>query len=244
MYMDNKLLFLALIPGILILIYVYGKDKVEKEPKGLIIKLVILGAVSAIVAAFAEAFEAAMLPQYEPGTLEYALINAFAMAAFCEEIVKYLALRIGSWRSKAFNYRFDGIVYGVSAAVGFALLENVMYVSQYGLQTALVRAVMAVPLHSFCGLYMGVFYSYSKKAAILGQNKAGYTLLALIVPMIIHGIYDTLAFLGTQEATIALLLFVVILYIVGLKTLNTMSRHDREAGFYPEARIVEYDLDI
>ena len=244
--MSNQLMALAIIPGLLIIIYVYKKDKVEKEPIGLIIKLIIFGAISCIAAGFIETVESDFLPSYPKGTLEYALINAFAMAALVEEIVKYLALKIGSWKNPSFNYRFDGVVYGVSAAVGFALFENIMYVSSYGLSTAIVRAFTAVPLHAFCGVFMGVFFSYAKKASILG--KGGTVLLckifALIVPMLIHGIYDTLAFLGTEESTIGLLIFVVILYIVALTTIRKLSKADFEAGFYPEARYIEYDSDL
>lgn len=242
--MDNKLLALAIIPGLLIIIYVYAKDKVEKEPIPLIIKLVVLGALSCIVAGTAESGLAQVYPQYPKGTLEYALITSFGLAALCEEIVKYLAMRIGSWRYKGFNYRFDGIVYGVSAAVGFAVLENIMYVAQYGLPTAITRAFMAVPLHAFCGVFMGVFYSYTKKAAIQGKSGFKSFILSLIVPMLIHGIYDTLAFLGTEEATYALLGFVVLLYIAAIRTIKRMSAEDRNAGFYPAARIIEYDSNI
>ena len=246
MTMDNKLMAIAVIPGLLIIIYVYTKDKVEKEPVGLIIKLLILGALSCFVAAFAESALSQVFPQYPQGSLEYALINSFALAAFCEEIVKYLALRIGSWRNPSFNYRFDGVVFGTSAAVGFAVLENIGYVSMYGMATALTRAVLAVPLHAFCGVFMGVFYSYSKKASIVGDRSTSMlcTLFALLVPMMIHGIYDTLAFLGTDTATYILLVFVACLYIAAITTIRKLSQADRFAGFYPEARTIEYDTEI
>jgi RsiW-degrading membrane proteinase PrsW (M82 family) len=237
---------LAIIPGLLIIIYVYKKDKVEKEPIGLIIKLIIFGAVSCIAAGILESIEASFLPEYPKGSLGYALINAFAMAALVEEIVKYLALRIGSWKYSGFNYRFDGIVYGVSAAVGFALYENVAYVAMYGLSTAIVRAFTAVPLHSFCGVFMGIFYSYEKKASILGQGSESFKfrILALIVPMLIHGVYDTLAFLQTETSSMLLLVFVVILYIISIRAIKKLSKADYAAGFYPEARTIEYDMDL
>lgn len=246
MYINNNLIAVAVIPGLLIIIYVYAKDKVEKEPVSLIIKLMIFGALSCFVAAGAESALAQVFPKYQPGTLEYALVNSFALAAFCEEIVKYLAMRIGSWRYPGFNYRFDGVVYGTSAAVGFAVLENIGYVSMYGMATAITRAFLAVPLHAFCGVFMGVFYSYSKKASILGQRSTSAlcTFFALIVPMMIHGIYDTLAFLGTQTATYFLLAFVICLYIVAITTIKRLSAADRNAGFYPRARTIEYDTEI
>ena len=236
---------LAIIPGLLIIIYVYKKDKVEKEPVGLIIKIILLGVLSCFAAAYLEMFESQFLPQYPQGSLEYALTTSFCMAAFVEEIVKFLAMKIGSWRYPGFNYRFDGIVYGVSAAVGFAIYENINYVAMYGLQTAIVRAFTAIPLHAFCGVFMGVIYSYSKKASILGNRGAsiGYTLLALLVPMLIHGTYDTFAFLG-EQGTIPLLVFVVILYIAAISTIKRMSAADYRAGFYPQARVINYDVDI
>jgi RsiW-degrading membrane proteinase PrsW (M82 family) len=236
---------LAIIPGILIIVYVYKKDKVEKEPVRLIIRLIIFGMISCIAAGILESMESSVLPQYEQGTLEYALQTSFLMAALVEETVKFLAMRLGSWRYVGFNYRFDGVVYGVSAAVGFAIYENVMYVMSYGLETAIVRAFTAVPLHAFCGVFMGVFYSYAKKSSILGEGGKcfGFTLLSLIVPMLIHGTYDTFAFLG-EQGTMPLLVFVVILYIAALTTIRKLSQADYRSGFYPSARTIVYDHEL
>lgn len=237
---------MAIIPGILLIGYVYGKDKVEKEPIGLIIKLIMFGAITTEIARVVEGALFQALPQYPKGTLGYALITGFCIAAFTEELVKFLALRLGSWRHPSFNYRFDGIVYGVSVAVGFALLENIMYVAMYGLQTAIVRAFTAVPLHAFSGVFMGVFYSYSKKAAILGKSSAStsFTLMALIVPMLVHGTYDFLAMLAAPGIQIVFYIFVILLYIVAIKTIKKNSEEDRRGSFYPRARVIEYDQDI
>ncbi len=243
--MDRNLMALAIIPGLLLIIYVYRKDKVEKEPPRLIARIILLGVLSCCAAAYIERFESQFLPQYPKGSLEYALTTAFCMAALVEETVKFLAMRIGSWTYPGFNYRFDGIVYGVSSAVGFAIYENLGYVAAYGLQTAVVRAFTAIPLHAFCGVFMGVFYAYSKKSSILGKRGAQivYTVLALIVPMLIHGTYDTFAFLG-NNGTMQLLIFVVILYIAAIATIKRMSAADYRAGFYPQARRIDYDVDI
>ena len=243
--MDRNLMALAIIPGLLIIIYVYKKDKVEKEPVGLIWRIIIFGVISCIAAGYIERFESQFLPQYPKGSVEYALTTAFAMAALVEETVKFIAMKVGSWKYPGFNYRFDGIVYGVSSAVGFAIYENLLYVATYGFQTAVVRAFTAIPLHAFCGVFMGVFYSYSKKASILGNKSAyiGYNLLALLVPMLIHGTYDTFAFLG-NDGTIQLLVFVIILYVAAIETIKRMSAADYRSGFYPRARSIDYNVDI
>ena len=229
----NGLIFLALLPGILIIIFIYRKDKVESEPWGLIFKLVLFGMLSCVPASFMESYIDAVMPSYPQGTLKYALSMAFVSAALCEEICKFVLLRLGSWNNRAFGYRFDGIVYGVAVAVGFAILENVLYVLQGGLHVAIMRGLMAVPLHAFCGLYMGVFYGAAKKASMDGKSSFGLTFAALFVPMMIHGIYDTFAFLGSTTATILLLAFVALMYIVSIRVVNEFSRDDASSAFSP-----------
>ncbi len=235
--MEVNLLFLALIPGIVIIIFIFRKDKVEHEPWGLIFKLLVLGAFSCVPAMFMEMFMGGFMPAgYTPGTVGYAVFNAFAVAALCEELCKFILLRIGSWRNPNFNYRFDGIVYGVAVAVGFALLENVLYVMEGGLYVALMRGVMAVPLHAFCGVYMGVHYGAAKRYSVEGNKgqETLHTILAMISPMLIHGIYDSLAFMGEYGTTFILLAFVLLMYIVAVKCVNKYSNEDWHAGFYLE----------
>lgn len=243
--MEVNLLFLALIPGIIIIIFIFRKDKIEHEPLSLIFKLLILGAVSCAPAVFLETFMGNYMPAgFVPGSVGYAVFNAFAVAALCEELCKFILLRIGSWRNPNFNYRFDGIVYGVSVAVGFALLENVLYVMEGGLYVALMRGVMAVPLHAFCGVYMGVHYGAAKRYSIEGNHMQArlQTLLALISPMLIHGIYDSLAFMGEYGTTFILLGFVLLMYIVAVRCVNWYSREDWHAGFYLQ-EMARVDID-
>ncbi len=230
--MVSYLMFLALIPGILILIFVYRKDKVESEPMRLMVKLLIFGALSCLPAMFLELRMDAFIPTSPK--IAYAAGNAFLSAALCEEISKFGLLFLGSWRSRAFDYRFDGIVYGVTVAVGFALLENVLYVMDGGVYVALMRGVLAVPLHAFCGAFMGMFYGAMKRYQVEGKGGQmfGAFLGALLVPMMIHGIYDTLAFMGDNICTFLLLAFVLFMYIVAIKMINRFSREDWHAGFY------------
>lgn len=232
--MFNSLMALALLPGVLIIIYIFRKDKIEHEPMGLIFKLVIFGALSCIPAVILENLVTVFGPAYIEGTVEYAFFEAFCVAALCEELCKYGLLRLGSWKNRNFDFRFDGIVYGVSVAVGFALLENVLYVMEGGIQVALIRAVMSVPLHAFCGVFMGVFYGAAKKYSIMGLRgkaaAAGWG--GFLIPVLIHGIYDALAFMGTLPAEIILLAFVAFMYVIAIKYVNKYAREDWKAGFY------------
>lgn len=228
-------MFLALLPGILIIFIVYRKDRVEQEPKGLILKLIIFGALSCIPAVIGEMFIDGLMPaEFRNGGLAFAMWNAFLSAALFEELSKYLLLKLGSWRNRNFDYRFDAILYATSVAVGFALLENVLYVADGGIETALMRGVLSVPLHAFCGVFMGIYYGEAKQLQILGKFTGFAKLKALLIPMLIHGTYDTFAFLGTGISTICLLAFVVFLYIIAIRAINRYSRDDWKNGLYQQ----------
>lgn len=243
--METNLLFLALLPGIIIIIYIFRKDKVEHEPVGLIVKLVIFGMISCIPAMFLELFIQGLVPGLTEGTVVYAVYNAFIVAALCEEVCKFVFLKLGSWRNKHFDYRFDGIVYSVSVAVGFALLENVLYVMEGGFYVALMRGVLAVPLHAFCGVFMGIAYGAAKRYSIEGQSGKATTATfrALYIPFLIHGIYDSLAFIESYATTFSLLVFVLFMYIVAIKNVKKYSAEDWSAGFYRQQQMNLYHPD-
>lgn len=229
-----SLVSLALLPGILIVIYIFRKDKIEKEPVNLIIRMVILGAVSCAPAAVLEGWLENYLPVYPEGSLQYALTISFLSAGLIEELCKFAFLRAGIWKNRAFDYRFDGVVYGVAVAAGFAMLENILYVMDGGIQTAITRAFLSVPLHAFCGAFMGAFFGTAKKHAVRGNaaKSAGCQICAVLIPVMIHGIYDTFAFLNSNYASICLLGFALVLYIIGIRIINRLSKDDWKMAIY------------
>lgn len=230
----DTLIKLAVLPGLIIIVYIYGKDKVEKEPMSLIIRLLILGAVSCVPVIFWETVNDSMIAGLAQNSAAHAIAEAFFVAGLCEEACKYLFLRIGSWKDPAFNYRFDGIVYGVSVAMGFAIVENINYVMQFGIMAAYQRAFTAVPLHAFCGAVMGILYSYSKKAYIDGNRAkyVGFSILAFLVPFFIHGLYDMLLMLNTSTTYMLSYVLVIYLFVKIIRMVNKMSNEDRISGFY------------
>ena len=230
-----SIIFIAgMLPALVLLYFIYKQDKIEKEPLGLLAKLFIAGGLMTISAGIAESIfipiALNILGQAGSKTL-FLLVENFLIIALAEEGFKRLAMRTLTWKHPAFNYRFDGVVYGVAAALGFAAFENVMYIMGYGLGIAPVRAVTAIPLHCIAGVFMGHFYGMAKWCMNRGMVAEGKKAmrLSLLVPVLIHGFYDFAAMAGNETVAAGFLLFIVALDIFAISAVRKFSRNDQRA---------------
>ena len=157
------LLAAAVLPAVFLLSRVNKMDTIEKEPWSILRKLLIFGALSGIPAALVESLlTGVLLGALTEGTVLYNLVAGFIVAALVEESFKFFFLYKFTFKSPDFNYRFDGVVYAVFVSMGFAILENILYVFQGGIGVAVTRALLALPLHAACGVYMGIAYGQQK----------------------------------------------------------------------------------
>lgn len=176
----------AIFPGLVLLVWFRNSDKFP-EPWPVVFRTFILGVFSVIPIMVVGSFLKPWL-QYVPDTaLAHAGFTAFVLAALPEESFKFLVLILYSTRHMEFDEPMDGIVYGVAVSLGFATLENILYVSKGGLSVALLRALTSVPGHAMMGAVMGYYVGLcllkpDRRFALLSS--------ALIFPMIIHGLYD------------------------------------------------------
>lgn len=222
----------ALLPVILILRYVYRLDKNEREPLGFVVIVVILGAIFALPCGGVESFLMGIFGAiYNTSTVKYAWIENTICVALVEELSKWLVIMIFVWKNHNFDYRYDGIVYAVSASLGFAALENILYVSKFGMGTAVGRAIFAIPGHTTFGVFMG-FYMSRAKASLLGGNARSlrrYKILALVIPMLIHGLYDFLLSdqAGDAGYSVWFFAFVIVLDIIAWIMIKHEFRTDR-----------------
>ena len=188
---------IGFIPTMALIIYLFCLDTIEKEPVGLLLKLFLVeGILCLLVVAFVEiAFENVALLFLDEDSTLFAVVDNLICVALVEEGFKFLVLRLFTWKHKAFNYRFDGIVYAAVTALGFAAFENVLYILDDGLGTALLRMVSAVPGHCVDGILMGIFYGKAKMYAVQGRKAAskGCLILSLLAPIAEHGFYDFFA---------------------------------------------------
>lgn len=227
------LLAAALIPPLFLLVKIYKLDKIESEPIGLIIKLFIFGAITVFPAGFLESYLGdGLLKSLIPDTesVLYRFVFYFFVVALVEELVKYIALKFGSWRHPAFDYQFDGIVYSVAVTLGFAALENIGYVSMFGPGTAAVRAVTAIPGHCIFGIFMGHYYGMAKKCELMGDSVASkrFRMLAVISPMIMHGFYDFAASSDSEMLSIIFFIYIIILDIFAFRAINKYAKEDQK----------------
>jgi len=222
----------AIAPVFIIALYIYFRDKYEKEPVLLLAKALALGMLTVIPILFVERFLMGVMPPL--GRVGAAAYQAFLVAGTSEEIFKFLALYLLIWKSPSFNEQFDGIVYAVFVSLGFAAVENVMYVMDGGLEVAAVRAITAVPAHAIFGITMGYFFGIARRYEELRKV---YMRRALWVPILLHGIYDFILMVGIPWLLALFIPYVIYLYIDGgrkLKILSEASVFNPHKGENPE----------
>ena len=213
--------FIALLPVAILLVLVYKVDTVEKEPIKLIALCFVLGAVSTAVAIVVETvLDNLFCTIFDSDSLAYIVVEMVVGVALVEEGCKFAAGVIPSWKSKRFNYVFDGIVYCVAAALGFAALENILYVvgDPDWFEIGIMRSILSVPGHAMDGVFMGVFVGYAKYYKYQGNisRKRWCMVGAFAAPVLEHGIYDSICSLDFAGVEIALLTFVGVCYLIAI----------------------------
>ena len=217
------LLALATAPGFAICIFIYLKDKYNREPRQLLFISFLLGMIAIIPAYFIEQTGAIFVLQ---GTsTEMTLAFAFVVVGCTEEGCKYFMLRVYAYRKKDFDEPFDGIMYSVMVAMGFATLENIMYVSQFGIGNAFLRMFTAVPAHAVCGIIMGYYTGLAK----FSLNPKRLLFRGWFYAALLHGAYD----FSLMDRNIPLIVFgaALSLYIGVRFSLKAIRLHQEDSPF-------------
>lgn len=220
------LLALAIAPGIVICLFIYFKDKYNREPLGLMLLSFFLGMVAIIPAIIIQLALTKPANQLMGEGVMYTAVFAFLIVALSEEGSKFLALRFVPYRRKAFDDPFDGIIYAVMVSMGFATLENIGYVLQNGLGTGILRMFLSVPAHATFAVLMGYHVGLAKFDT---ANRRRHMLLAIFWPVLFHGTFDFFLFLPKNDWN-GWLLFAgaVVSFIVAVKLSLKLIRRKQE----------------
>jgi len=216
--MVNNLLFISLAPVLIIAFYVYSRDKYEKEPLSILLKALLAGVLIVLPVVLIERL--LTIPSENMEGLTYASYTAFIVAGFTEEGMKFIAFYFFFWNNRNFNEKFDGIVYSVFIALGFAGIENLLYVFTGGYGVGIIRALTAVPAHALFGIVMGYYFSLAKFNPV---RKPIFLLFAFLLPFLFHGFYD---FLLMSNSPVLLTIFIpafVYFWASGFRKMSVLS---------------------
>ena len=219
----------GVLPPLALLAYLFMLDKVEREPISMVLKVLLAGCLCTILAIIWELIGdgilVGLLGMSETSIL-YAFISCFFVVAIAEEFSKRLAMMAVVWRSPHFDYQFDAVLYCVTSALGFALVENVEYMAMYGTEIALARLI---PVHTICGVFMGLALGRAKAAQVNG-DQASYQrnrVMSLLIPVLIHGFYDFSLSTGVEALAWVSLAGVFVLTIVAFILVHKQAKSDK-----------------
>lgn len=137
-----------------------------------------------------------------------------------EEFIKWLVIFILIYNHVEFDDPYDGLLYGASTSLGFATVENVIYLLTYGIHTAFLRAILPVSSHALFGVVMGYYFGKSKFDQ---RKKIEYLILALVGPVILHIIYN---FILTIEGYWIYFMILFMLYLWWFALRKVKLAHD------------------
>ena len=225
-------LAMAVAPALILVVYYYRQDRRKPEPKGLIVKIFLLGILSIIPAILLELAVSTLEDLVSWWRLLYYLFQAFVVAAVCEELIKLWVVKVVAYNNIHFDEVMDGVVYTVVASLGFACMENILYVLDRGWTVALVRAFTAVPMHALCSGMMGYYIGKAKFASEKVEEsiliKRGFW-----IAVGIHGLYDFLLFsvpLFGIVIAFGVIPLLIVTFIVLRKKIKAAISEDRQAG--------------
>ncbi len=235
---------IAILPVIILMVYIYHQDKYQKEPIKTLAKAFIGGMI-------AIALDILIVTgiQYLAGDsaiTKTVFFSAFLEAGIPEEFSKFLIFMLFIWRDMNFDEYFDGIVYATFIGLGFACVENIEYVFMFGFGTGVVRALLSVPGHFLFGVVMGYFLSMAK---FHPEKRGTYLISGLLLAMIAHGLFDWLLMVSSAlGAGLGSILYFVFLWgdfklwKLGLKYINKQQANSRRQA--QEAALQDVEKQI
>ena len=225
--MKLELLVLAIAPVATIILWIYLKDKYDKEPVITLSKFFILGI---LVSALAIYVEELLIKLNTFSKIGYMIYISFIVAGLTEEGLKALILIPNLLREKNFNEKLDGIIYSVFLSLGFATVENIIYIlfedPTSVFQVSIIRAIISIPAHMMFAIIMGYYISKYKFNSSKSKPKT-YLIMSIIVPILLHGIFDFILMIPYRWSIIVFIAYIVFLWKISLDKLDEYTDNSR-----------------
>ncbi|HEV2481718.1 MAG TPA: PrsW family glutamic-type intramembrane protease [Puia sp.] len=189
------LIALAVAPGVAICLLFYSLQRLGKGSMGYLLIAFLLGAVATLPAVGVQLLSVDVRNDPWHHSIWSYLWYAFGVVALSEEGSKFLVLRGYAYPKKVFREPFDGVIYSVMIGMGFATVENIEYVRQFGLETGVSRFFLAIPAHASFAVLMGYPVGRAKFASVEKHHSLRLLLKGLGVAVLFHGSFDFFLFL-------------------------------------------------
>lgn len=206
----------GLAPVVALMSFFYLKDEFH-EPIPLIVRSFLMGCLLVFPIMFVQhAFIA-------EGFILNKFFESFLQIALLEEFLKWFIFMFTMYHHDEFDDHYDGIVYAVAISLGFASVENILFLLTNGIEYAFSRAVFPVSSHALFGVVMG--YYFGKAKVRVSRTKLNL-LLAFLLPFILHGFYNFLLQTVTSNIFYYLIPFMAVLWIFGLHRMKIANQPD------------------
>ena len=225
------MILLAVAPSIALITFILLHDRYDKEPFWMLAKVFFFGMLASVPILVVEL----LFSRYNffSGLFGIA-IQAFIVVGFTEEFFKRLVVVKTALFHREFNEKLDGIVYCAMASLGFATVENVIYIVQYSSIEPtiwIMRAVLSVPTHMLLGIIMGYYLGLSRFGPDRGSTVLNYK-KALIIPVLLHGAYDFILMAGFDNYLYFFIPLVVLLWVLGMVMLRKFTKASKRDHQY------------
>jgi RsiW-degrading membrane proteinase PrsW (M82 family) len=200
------LLYIAfgVLPSLVWLTYYLKKD-LHPEPKKMILKIFLCGALITIPVFFIQLGLSGLLKnlQVDPFFISFPVLidvlKWFFVIALTEEVFKYLVVKMVALNSQELDEPLDIMLYMVVSALGFAAIENILYLFSpidevsFGaiigatVTISFIRFIGATLLHTLSSALLGYFLVLSN---LKSKNKKTLTLLGMLLAIVLHGLYN------------------------------------------------------
>lgn len=218
---------LGFAPGLFWLWMVVRGNLHRPDPMSLVLRTFLLGVAIAVPVVVVEhilqgADSAAITSRMSLGE---AAFLAFVVAGLVEEFGKFLVIRLSLYDSPYFDEPLRGLVYAAAVALGFASIENVHYMLQFGPAVLLPRALLSTLAHVFFAGLWGYGLGADRKARRDGAPARGFAFLGLTGGIVAHGAFDVFLFIGEEPLAVLTFLASGAAFVALLVRANHRSIH-------------------
>ena len=235
----------SLIPVLIILAIIYNQGEVKKQPLWILGLLFLGGILSWVMVRYIskylgnDIYKSQIEVSENLGNKGFFLVS-FGIIAVIEEVSKYIVITIMCFKNKFFRNPYDALMYAVCISLGFAFIENIMYINNFGIGVAISRAIFSIPAHASFGIIMGYYLGVSKLCK--ENSNDSYSALmrycAFFIPFIFHGFYDYLLNFNTESIYIIFLVYVIIMYVFVIFLLFRLNKVDDKWLRHQKKKIV------